>query len=119
MNAWIWSQILQSTKPIHPIMLTLINEFISAIVNTRCEWRLTPIDTKIILDYLISTKQQTIEIQMLILLYLLTLNDQLQGNDKIRYKKSIKILLDYLPLPHLVEQLTAKNFDGIAYQLGR
>ena len=52
---------------------------------------------------------------MIILLYLLTLNDQ--SMDK--YYQLSKHLLDLLPLPHLVEQLTTKDYDAIAPQLGR
>lgn len=119
MNTWIWSQILQSTNPIHPIMLTLINEFVLTIVDARYPWHLAPIDTKTIYEYLNTMDNQQVQIQMLILFYLLTLNDQAQSNNKIQYRKSIKSILDYLPLPYLVERLTMKDYDVIAPQLGR
>jgi hypothetical protein len=110
MNSWIWSQILQCTTPIHPIILTLINEFIKTIVDLNYDWHLKPIDTEIIYNYL-STINDHIPTKMIILLYLLTLND--------RYNKLSKTLFELLPLPHLVEQLTTKDYDSIAPQLGR
>jgi hypothetical protein len=118
MNSWIWSQILQCTTPIHPILLTLINEFVTTIVDLRYSWHLLPIDTQIIYDYLLSINDH-IPTKMLILLYLLTLNDQSIGDIANRYHQSSRILFDLLPLPHLVEQLTTKDYDSIAPQLGR
>ena len=118
MNSWIWSQILQSTVPIHPILLTLINEFIPTIIDARYSWHLAPIDTEVIYQYLISSNDQ-IPIKMLILLYLLTLNDQSIGEKANQYQQSARKLFDLLPLPHLVEQLTTKDYDSIAPQLGR
>jgi hypothetical protein len=56
---------------------------------------------------------------MIILLYLLTLNDQSTGELTIRYRQLARKLFDLLPLPHLVEQLTTKDYDFIAPQLGR
>jgi len=119
-NTWIWSQILQSTIPIHPILLTLINEFVITIVDIRYSWHLLPIDTQIIHDYLSSSSlNDNIPNKMLILLYLLTLNDQSTGEIANRYHQSSRILFDLLPLPYLVEQLTTKDYDSIAPQLGR
>lgn len=118
MNSWIWSQILQCTVPIHPIILTLINEFITTIVDSRYPWHLLPIDTQIIHDYL-SLSNDNIPTKMIILFYLVTLNDQSTGDLTNRYQQSARILFDLLPLPHLVEQLTTKDYDSIAPQLGR
>ena len=56
MNSWIWLQILQCTTPIHPIILTLINEFVSTIIDSRYTWHLKAIDTQIIYNYLLSIK---------------------------------------------------------------
>ncbi len=114
MNSWIWLQILQCTTPIHPIILTLINEFVSTIIDSRYTWHLKAIDTQIIHNYLLSTNDN-IPTKMIILLYVLTLNDQ--SMDK--YYQLSKHLLDLLPLPLLVEQLTTKDYDAIAPQLGR
>lgn len=122
MNTWIWSQILQCTTPIHPILLTLINEFIQTIVDSRYTWHLLPIDTNIISDYLSSSSSSSndnIPRKMIILLYLLTLNDQSTRDASKRYRQSSKKLFDLLPLPYLVEQLTSKDYDEIAPQLGR
>ncbi|CAF2841089.1 unnamed protein product [Rotaria sp. Silwood2] len=118
MSSWVWSQILQCTTPIHPIMLTLINELVTTIVDTRYVWHLTQIDTQIIYDYLTSSEDR-IPTKMLSLLYLLTLNDQATGDLANQYHQSTRILFDLLPLPHLVEQLTTKDYDAIAPQLGR
>ena len=118
MSPWIWSQILECTTPIHPIMLTLINEFVPTIVDPRYTWHLKPIDHQLIHDYLSSTEKH-IASKMLILLYLLTLNDQSKGQHVDRNEKSTRFLLDLLPLPHLVEQLTTSDYDAIAPQLGR
>ncbi len=118
-NSWIWSQILQCTTPIHPILLTLINEFIITIVDARYPWHLSPIDTEMIKNYLSLSVNDHIPTKMLILLYLLTLNDQSTGEIAHRYHQSARILFDLLPLPHLVEQLTTKDYDSIAPQLGR
>lgn len=120
MNAWVWSQILQCSAPIHPIMLTLINELVSTIVDARYTWHLTPIDTELMRDYLAaSSPNEHIPTKMLILLYLLTLNDQATGEAATRYHQSARLLFDLLPLPHLVEQLTTRDYDAIAPQLGR
>lgn len=118
MNHWVWSQILQCTTPIHPIMLTLINELVNAIVDPRHTWHLAPIDTHIIQEYLTSSNDN-VPAKMLILLYLLTLMDQ--GTSAMRHQsdRSIRALLDLLPLPLLVAQLTHKDYDAIAPQLGR
>ena len=118
MNSWIWSQILQCKTPIHPIMLTLINEFVITIVDIRYYWHLMPIDTQIIRDYLTSSNNN-IPTKMLILLYLLTLNDQTTDEMIVQSHQSTKVLFDLLPLLHLVEQLTTKDYDAIAPQLGR
>jgi len=118
MNAWIWSQILQCTTPIHPIILTLINEYVTTIVDARYAWHLSPIDNEIIQNYL-SVSNDQIPTKMLILLYLLTLNDQSTGELANRFHQSARKLFDLLPLPHLVEQLTTKDYDSIAPQLGR
>lgn len=118
MSSWVWSQILQCTTPIHPIMLTLINELVTTIVDPRYLWHLTPIDTLIIHNYLTSSNEN-IPTRMLILLYLLTLMDQATGDMAKRYHQSTIRLFDLLPLPHLVEQLTTKDYDAIAPQLGR
>jgi hypothetical protein len=119
MSSWIWSQILQCTTPIHPIVLTLINELVTTIVDSRYSWHLTPIDTQIIHDYLSSSSNDYIPTKMLILLYLLTLKDQATGDMANRVDQSARILLDLLPLPHLVAQLTTKDYDAISPQLGR
>jgi hypothetical protein len=120
MSSWVWSQILQCITPIHPIMLTLINELVTTIVDSRYPWHLSPIDTQIIYDYLsLSSSNDHIPTKMLILLYLLTLNDQATDDMANRYHQSSRILFDLLPLPHLVEQLTTKDYDTIAPQLGR
>ncbi|CAF0763251.1 unnamed protein product [Adineta steineri] len=120
MSSWVWSQMLQCKTPIHPIMLTLINELVTTIVDLRYAWHLAPMDTQIIRDYLsLSSSNDHIPTKMLILLYLLTLNDRATGNMINRYHHSSKILFDLLPLPHLVEQLTTKDYDTIAPQLGR
>ena len=118
MNAWIWSQILQCTTPIHPIVLTLINEFVITIVDGRYQWHLSPIDNDIIHNYLLESHDQ-IPTKMVILLYLLTLNEQSTGELAIRYQQSARKHFDLLPIPHLVEQLTTKDYDFIAPQLGR
>ncbi|CAF0784454.1 unnamed protein product [Rotaria sordida] len=118
MSSWVWSQILQCTTPIHSIMLTLINELVITIVDSRYIWHLKSIDTQIIYDYLRSSENH-IPTKMLILLYLLTLNDQAIGDMANRYHQSTRKLFDLLPLPHLVEQLTTKDYDAIAPQLGR
>lgn len=120
MNTWIWSQILECTTPIHPIVLTLINEFVPTLIESRYTWHLAAIDIELIRSYLISTaSHEHIPTKMLILLYLLTLNDQSTGEYANRYHSSNRILFDLLPLPHLVEQLTTKHYDSIAPQLGR
>lgn len=118
MSPWVWSQMLQCTTPIHPIMLSLINELVTTLVDRRYAWHLTPIDTQVIHDYLKSSEDH-IPTKMLILLYLLTLNDQATGDMATRYHQSTRMLFDLLPLPHLVEQLTTKDYDAIAPQLGR
>ena len=118
MSSWVWSQILQCATPIHPIMLTLINEFVTTIVDIRYLWRSMPIDTQIIRDYLMSSNDN-MPAKMLILLYLLTLNDQATGEMVSQCHQSTKVLFDLLPLPHLVEQLTTKDYDSVAPQLGR
>ncbi|CAF3462153.1 unnamed protein product [Rotaria socialis] len=118
MSSWVWSQILQCTTPIHPIMLTLINELVTTIVDSRYLWHLIPIDTDMIHNYLKSS-EDNIPTKMLILLYLLTLNDQATGEMANHFHQSTRILFDLLPLPHLVEQLTTKDYDAIAPQLGR
>lgn len=120
MNHWIWSQILECTTPIHPIVLTLINEFVPTLVDARYPWHLSPIDIELIRNYLsTSAANEDIPKKMLILLYLLTLNDQSTGDFAIRYRSANRMLFDLLPLPHLVEQLTTKDYDAIAPQLGR
>ena len=120
MGPWVWSQLLQCVTPIHPIMLTLINELVTAIVDARYTWHLTPIDSQTIHDYLTSASSHDhIPTKMLILLYLLTLNDQANGEIATQYQQSARALFDLLPLPYLVEQLTAKYYDAIAPQLGR
>ncbi|UJR31011.1 hypothetical protein I4U23_018522 [Adineta vaga] len=120
MSPWVWSQILQCITPIHPIILTLINELVTTIVDARYTWYLAPIDIQTIHDYLVSSSSNDhISTKMLILLYLLTLNDQATGDIAIQYIQSARILFDLLPLPHLVEQLTTKDYDAIAPQLGR
>ncbi|CAF1650199.1 unnamed protein product, partial [Adineta ricciae] len=120
MSPWVWSQLLQCVTPIHPIMLTLINELVTAIVDARYTWHLTPIDSQTIHDYLTSaSSNDRIPTKMLILLYLLTLNDQANGEIAKQYQQSARALFDLLPLPYLVEQLTAKYYDAIAPQLGR
>ncbi|CAF4881848.1 unnamed protein product, partial [Rotaria sp. Silwood2] len=98
-------------------MLKLINELVTTIVDTRYVWHLTQIDTQIIYDYLTSSEDR-IPTKMLSLLYLLTLNDQATGDLANQYHQSTRILFDLLPLPHLVEQLTTKDYDAIAPQLG-
>ena len=118
MNTWIWSQMLQCTTPIHPIVLILINEFVTTIVDSRYPWHLSPIDNQTMENYLSSSNDQ-IPTKMIILLYLLTLNEQSTGELAHRYRQSSRILFDLLPLPHLVEQLTTKGYDSIAPQLGR
>ncbi|CAF4446512.1 unnamed protein product, partial [Adineta steineri] len=88
--------------------------------DLRYAWHLAPMDTQIIRDYLsLSSSNDHIPTKMLILLYLLTLNDRATGNMINRYHHSSNILFDLLPLPHLVEQLTTKDYDTIAPQLGR
>lgn len=118
MSSWVWSQMLQCTAPIHPIMLTLINELVTTIVNARFLWQLAPIDTQIIQDYLQASNDH-MPTNMLILLYLLTLIDQTTSDRTSRYDRSTRVLLDLLPLPHLMEQLTSKDYDAIAPPLGR
>lgn len=118
MNHWVWSQILECTTPIHPIVLTLINEFVPTLVDARYPWHLSPIDIELIRNYLSSVEDQ-IPKKMLILLYLLTLNEQSTGEFANRYHATNRMLFDLLPLPHLVEQLTTKDYDAIAPQLGR
>ena len=99
-------------------MLTLINELVTTIVNARFSWQLAPIDTQIIHDYLQSSNDH-IPTKMLILLYLLTLIDQTTSERTSRPERSAWLLLDLLPLPHLMEQLTSKEYDAIAPPLGR
>ncbi|CAF5220798.1 unnamed protein product, partial [Rotaria magnacalcarata] len=98
-------------------MLTLINELVTTIVDSRYLWHLIPIDTDMIHNYLKSS-EDNIPTKMLILLYLLTLNDQAAGEMANHFHQSTRILFDLLPLPHLVEQLTTKDYDAIAPQLG-
>jgi integrator complex subunit 2 len=118
MSTWVWQQMKQCTTPIHPIMLTLINELVRTIVDSHYSWHLMPIDTKLIHEYLQLTNE-SIPTKMLIILYLLTLNDQSIGAMNNRYEPSIRQIIDCLPLPHLVGHLTNKGYDAIAPQLGR
>ena len=99
-------------------MLTLISELVTTIVDPRYPWHLSPIEPQIIHDYLSASNGQT-PTKMLILLYLLTLNDQATGQMNDRFDQSARRLFDLLPLPQLVEQLTSKDYDAIASPLGR
>ena len=51
LNEWLFNQILECCAPIHPIMVTFINSYVSQIFNISAEHRLPPLSEKAIIDF--------------------------------------------------------------------
>jgi hypothetical protein len=51
LNEWLFNQILECCAPIHPIIVTFINSYVSQIFNTTTEHRLAPLSENSILNF--------------------------------------------------------------------
>ncbi|CAF1495656.1 unnamed protein product, partial [Didymodactylos carnosus] len=122
MNKWIYDQILLCVEPVHPIMLTLINEYVRACLRQDYPWHLDPIYSKDIEDFFNDNPKITlITTKTLLLLYLLSYDEQVlkiipTSTNIQRYPRK---LFDLIPMPYLAIKLTDENYSSIAPQLGR
>lgn len=53
LNSWLFSQISECVPPMHPVMLTLINNYVNQLfnLNIMTEYRFQPLSSKLILDF--------------------------------------------------------------------
>ena len=53
LNNWLFEQIKQCSAPLHPIMISLINTYITQLfnVNVLNDYRLEPLSAQLILDF--------------------------------------------------------------------
>lgn len=53
LSVWLFNQICECSQPIHPIIITLINNFVNHLfnLNIMAEYRFQPISAKLLLDF--------------------------------------------------------------------
>jgi hypothetical protein len=53
LNSWLFKQICECVQPIHPVMITLINNYVNQLfnLNIMAEFRFQPISAQLILDF--------------------------------------------------------------------